>query len=348
MRAANRTGRWLFPALIILIFSSALGYGTVEAQSAAADVRSELRATDAVLLKAKRLVIDENCPSQRARDLLIRARDIQKQAWGVFGNGFHRAALKATKQARDLAMEAIKIAERWNYVKRHIQKTADLIELATRMAAAHPDPQAVILLESAVGQFERGKDALRSGQIEQAFHLLKNANRLARDIIALLEDHRSDGERILRELERTDLLIAQAAPVIEESGDEKARDLLHRAREIQARAYDVFEQARYQLARGLTLEARKLTAKAWTMVSGPVSPERVREALAATDELIERVRPLVMDSGNEGAIEMFLSAGSHQDKARAAHAEEQFKIALAQTKIARRLIDRALEMVTGE
>ena len=348
MSAAARYGRWFLAALTIMMLSSALGTATVEAQNNAADVRSELRTTDALLLKAKRLIIDENCPSQRARDLLTQAGELQKQAWGAFGNGFHRAALTATSRARDLAEEAIKIAERWNFVKRHIQKTADLIELATEMVAVHPDPQAAILLESAVGQFERGKDALRAGQVEQAFYLLKNANRLAKDIIAMLEDRRPGGDRTLRELERTDRLIAKAAPFIEDSGDEKARALLDRARQIQAKAYDVFRQARYQLAHGLTLEARKLTAKAWTMVSGPVSPERVRQALAATDELMDRLRPLIMESQNEDAIELFQSAGDHQEKAKAALAEGRLEVALAQTKIARRLLEQALEMVSGD
>lgn len=344
MRAAARYRRWLFTGLLAIVLAMALGSRAVEAQNAA-DVRTELKATDAILLRAKRLVIDENCPSQQARDMLIRARDMQKKAWGAFGNGFHRVAWQSTSRARDLALEAIKIAQRWQFVKQHIQRTTDLVELATEMLAAHPHPQAAILLESAVGQFERGKEALRSGQIQQAYHLLKNANKLARDIIALLEDHGPGGDRVMRELERTDHLIDQARPAIEESGDEKARALLDRTLQIQAKAYHVFEQVRYQLAQGLTLEARELAAKAWAMVSGPVSPERVREALAATDDLMDRVRPVIMESLNEDAIELFQSAGDHQEKAKAALAEERFQIALAQTKIARRLVDRALEMV---
>jgi hypothetical protein len=345
MYAARCHGRWLLLIPTLLMLSAALSAGNARAQNVAADVRSELKATDALLLKAKRLVIDENCPSQRARDLLIRARDMQKQAWGAFGNGFGRAALTATHRARDLAQEAIKIAERWNFVKQHIQKTADLIELASEMVSAIPDPQAAILLESAVGQFERGKEALGSGQVQQAFQLIKNANRLARDIISRLKEQQPGGERIQRELERTDRLIAKAAPAVAESGDEQAQALLDRARQVQLKAYDIFEQGRYQLALGLTLEARKLAAKAWAMVSGPISPERVRQALAATDELIDRVRPVIMDSGHEEAIELFQSAGDHQDKAKAALAEGHYQIALAQTRIARRLVDRALEMV---
>jgi hypothetical protein len=344
MTAAIRYRRWLFVGLSAVVLSTALGSQAVEAQNAA-DVRAELKATDVVLLKAKRLVIDENCPSQRARDLLIRARDIQKQAWGAFGNGFPRVAMQSTVRARDLAMEAIKIAERWRFVKQHIQRTADLIELATEMLAAHPHPQAAILLESAVEQFERGKDALRSGQIVKAYHLLKNANKLARDIIALLEDQGLGGDRVMRELERTDRLIDKVSPAIEESGDERARTLLNQALQIQAKAYDVYRQIRYQLAQSLTLEARKLVAKAWTMVAGPISPDRVRQAVTVTDDLMDRVRPLIMESQNEDAIELFLSAGGHQDKAKAALANGRFQIALAQTKIARRLVDRALEMI---
>jgi hypothetical protein len=344
MSAADRDPGWFWLASLAIILLMAIGSETVEAQNAA-NVRAELRATDTVLLKAKRLVFDENCPSQRARDLLIQAKDIQQQAWGAFGNGFHRAALQSTARARDLALEAIKIAQRWQFVKRHIQKTADLIELATDLLAARPHPQAAVLLESAVRQFEGGKQALRSGHIEQAYHLLKNANKLARDIIALLEDQGPGGDRVLHELERTDRLIGKASPFIRESGNEQAQALLDRVLQIQAKAYDLFQQSRYPLAQGLTLQARELVAKAWMLVEDPISPDRVRRDVLATDDLMERVRPLIMESQNQDAIELFQSAGEHQDKAKEALAVEHFQIALAQTKIARRLVDKALQMI---
>jgi hypothetical protein len=309
------------------------------------DVRAELNRTDVVLLKAKRLVIDQRCPSKLALELLVRARDIQKMSWEAYGKGLHRAALKGTRTAREKATDAIRIAERWQFVKNHIQKTAELLETAAGMVAIGQNPQAATLLETALSQFERGKEALRAGQVEQAYHLLKNANKLARNIISQLQEQGADRHRVVRELERTDRLIEKVQPFIEESGHETALTLLEHGIQTQVKAWDFFEKGQYRLAHDLTVQARELAAKAWVMVEGPISPQRVRAAIEATDDLMSRVRPVIMDSQNQSAIELFLSAGEHQDKAKAALAEDRLNIALAQTKIARRLVDRALKMV---
>ena len=95
------------------------------------------------------------------------------------------------------------------------------------------------------------------------------------------------------------------------------------------------------------MRARELVAQALVMVEGPMSPERVSKDIAATDELIERIRSIIMESANQAAIDLFLSAGEHQDKAKAHFEAQRYKLALAQTKIARRLVDKALNLVGG-
>jgi hypothetical protein len=344
MSAKKRVKIWLLPGLLIAILLLALKPEVANAQSAAEAMR-ELMRTDEVLLKAKRLVIDENCPSQRAREFLIQARDLQKEAWRAYGKGMHRTAMKGTRAARELAGEAIKIAERWRFVKDQIHKTAELLELASEKVTTSQNPQTAGLLETALRQFERGKSALREGQVEQAFHLLKNANKLVRDIIAMLQEEQGDQIRVGRELARTDRLIEKARPLIEESGDEQALILSDRGLQNQTKAQGFFDQGRYQVAYQLTLEARELVARALVMVEGPISPERVGQAIAATDELMARVRPMITESQNDAAIDLFLTADNHQDKAKEALAGGRLKVALAQTKVARRLVDKALELV---
>ena len=337
----------LLPVLVIGVFMVALGIPQASAQSGEETLR-ELKLTDAILVRAKRLVIDEGCPSKRAQELLTQARDLQQQAWGAHWRGNHSMAMKGTRAAREMAQEAIKIAERWQFVVKQIRRTRELLDLATEMVAASQSPRAAALLETALRQFERGNEALREGQIEQAFYLLKNANKLARDVISMLQEEEVEGERVRRTLDRTDRLIDVAGPLIEQSQDEKAQMLFDRGVQAQIRAREFFDEGRYKVAYQLTLKARELVARALGMVEGPISPESVRKAIAATAELMGRARPVIMESQNQGAMDLFLAAESHQEKARILLEAERYKLALAQTKIARRLAGKALEMVGGD
>jgi hypothetical protein len=325
---------------------NSLGTSTGEAQSAS-DVLRELSYTDEILVKARRLVIDDQCPSQRARDLIVQAADMQKEAWSAYGRGLHRAAMKGTKLARGLAQEAIKIAERWKFVKNHIDRTAELLELASQLVAESHDDQAAALLETALGQFERGKEALRAGQVEQAFYLLRNANKLARDVVARLQEGDLDHQRVIRELERTDRLIEKARPLVQESGDEAAASLFDQGLQMQMKAWEFFRRGRQKVAQELTLKARQLVARALALVEGPLSAEIVRGAVQTTDDLMARVRVTIMESQNQEAIDLFEAAEDHQDEAKAALSEGHLKLALAQTKIARRLVDKALDLIGG-
>jgi hypothetical protein len=337
---------WPLPGLIIVVVLVGLSAQEVSGQSGPETLR-ELRTTDAVLLRGKRLVIDQNCPSRLARELLIQAGDIQKDAWGTYDRGHYGVAMKGTKVARARAQEAIKIAERWQFVAKQIRKTAELLDLAQELVTASDSPRAAALLETAVRQFERGKSALREGQIQQAFHLIKNANKLARSVIAMLQEEQADGERAGRELERTDRLIERAGPLIQESGDENALVLFDRGAQTQAKAREQHQNGQYRIAHQMTLKARDLVARALVMVEGPISPRSVEAAIAATDELMARLRTVIMDSHNQQAIDLFLAAGEHQDKAKAALIDERYKLALAQTKIARRLVNKALDLTGG-
>jgi cellobiose-specific phosphotransferase system component IIA len=346
MSAKKLLKRWPLPGFFIVILLMGLETQVASAQSEA-DVLRELEQTNAVLLRAKRLVIDENCPSKRARDLLIQARDIQTQAWGAYGHGQYYRAMKGTKWARELAGEAIKIAQRWRFVAKKIHRTGELLDVAAELVRVSQDPRATALMETALSQFERGKDALREGRIEQAFHMLKNAHKLALDIIQMLRDEKGGEGRLVRELERTDRLITKARPLIEENGDEKALVLLDRGLQTQIKAWEHYNERRYKVAYQLTTKARELVARALIIVEGPISPQRVIKAVAATDDLMARVRPVIMESQDQEAIDLFLAAGDHQDKAKASLAAERYKLALAQTKIARRLVDKALQLAGG-
>ncbi len=338
------------PLTVVFIFLAVLMAGliaeTAEAQGWEESLR-ELELTDAVLLKGTRLVFDAGCPIQRARDLLDQAGAMQKEARGAHQRGQYRAAIKITRAAREQAQEAIKLAERWQFVEKQIHRIRELLDLAAEMVRDNQNPRAASLLETALNQFEWGKDALREGQVDQAFSLLKNANTLTREIIAMLQEEVVDRERVVRELDRTDRLIDKTKPMIEDSGDDKARALFDRGVDVQIEARRFFEQGRYRLTHRLTMRARELVAQALVMVEGPMSPERVSKDIAATDQLMERVRSIIMESLNQAAIDLFLSAEEHQDKAKVQFEAQRYKLALAQTKIARRLVDKALNLVGG-
>ncbi len=152
-----------------------------------------------------------------------------------------------------------------------------------------------------------------------------------------------NGEKVRRELERVDRFIADAAPVIERSENQKAIELLASARRIQDDAWNMYRQQRYRAALGKTNWAFQLADKALSLAR--FSPERVAEELRRTAELANEAGPKIVASGNPRAIELWKVAQAEQDAARNYFAQEQYLLALKFTFAARLHIRAALEII---
>ncbi|MEO0073587.1 MAG: helix-hairpin-helix domain-containing protein [candidate division WOR-3 bacterium] len=92
---------------------------------------------------------------------------------------------------------------------------------------------------------------------------------------------------VLAELNQTDQVIERVTPLVEQSGNVEAQMLLAEAKRVQAQAWNAYHGRRYRFALGQTRYARRKARDAAALVE--ISPERIREEIRLTAELMERV-----------------------------------------------------------
>jgi tetratricopeptide (TPR) repeat protein len=315
------------------------------AQEPGGRVEEELRRTDEHLQRVAPVVRESD--SERARELLEQALRVQGQAWEVFRSGRPAIALRLTREARDLGARALVLARGDRSLKtraeQELERAARMLEHVREELGGSLEEPARRLLEEAAGQIERGRAHFAEQHYEVALRLAISAQRLIRQAGSLGPGPAGDS-RVLRELERTDHLIERAAPLIRESGHEEAGRILDSAIELQAKAWEAYRAGGLRPALALTREARGLIHRALSIVRGPVDAERVMRTLEETGAILERAAEVVRSSGVDHALRLLEKAIEHQSRARRFLEEAKLRNALAETRVARRLGLRAIQL----
>jgi tetratricopeptide (TPR) repeat protein len=315
------------------------------AQGAGDRIREELMRTDDGLARAAEVVSESD--SQRARELLKQARIVQDGAWGQFRSRHFTVAGRLTQEARKLGARALTMAREDNTLRnraeRELEKAARALRRARDELGENPNEQAVQLLEEARAQIQRGRQQLGEQNYEVALRLAVSAQRLIRQGAGTGVG--GSDRRILRELERTDSLIDRARPIVRESGNEEAMRVLERAISLQDDAWGAYRDGRPRRALNFTREARSQVQRALVLARGPVDADRVAKALLETDRLLERAAEIMREAGDERAEQVLEKATEHQMRAKRLFDDEQYRKALAETRVARRLAMRAIRMV---
>jgi hypothetical protein len=319
-------------------------------------LEEDLQRTDEMLREAVDVV--EASESERARRLLRNAKIIQDSAWDWFGHcGLTslracRNSSEATTRSRREIRHAIQVARQQSGQERAAQQA---IDRAQRMlddanssirGEATDNERSLHLLNQAQAQLERAREQFRGRHFAVALQLAQASARLVQQALHLGDVHLFNPDRVRRELERTDRLMERAGPVIRESGNQRAMQLFERAVQLQTRARESHLEQRLVVALRLTREARLQVQKALRLIGGgPVDLAAVERALEQTDNLIERAEPVIREAGQERALELFGKGLERQAKAKQHLADGQLRPALAQTRVARRLIQEALDMI---
>ncbi len=332
-----------FAALATASASTPASAGPVER------VEDELRRTEHALESAESVVREGR--SERARDILDVGRGVQTKAWENFRENRLAVARQMTFEARKLAVKAAALARGDAGLKARAQREIEVAETMLRdaldeMSSTRSEP-ALRLLDQARAQIERGRTQLGQQNYEAALRLALSAQRLIRQALDL-GDVIGAPMRLDRELERTDGVLERAGEPVRESGDEVAIRLLARAVELQAKARDAKASGSWRLALAGTREARTLALRALARAHGPLDAGRVREELERTDHDLARAAEVVDASDSVSAMRLLVTARSHQDRARSLAGEQDFRSALAQTLVARRLALRSIQMAQGD
>jgi hypothetical protein len=349
------------PGLCALLVAALLGAVATpaEAQGELERLRQEIERTDDAIARAQQVVAASE--SERARGLLANAIHLQERAWFFFGEcdlshlRACRAAAESTVRSRREAMHAIQVAREESSAERAAQQTIDRSQRwldeafdVVREEGA-PSDAALRLLEQSENQLGRAREQYRERQFVIALRLANNARNLIRRALALDDVDGFGPELVRRELERTRRLLERAAPIVRTDEDERSARLFEQALGMQERAGRMFEEERFLAAFKLTREARKLVQRALRLVNDvPVDADVVKQAIDQTDALIERVAPVVRESGLERAMALLERGIGRQQRAKELVTAEDLEAALAQTRVARNLVSEAHELAGRE
>ncbi len=325
----------LLAAFVALVTCSTVAAQTLDR------IRDELLRTDEILERAATVVRESE--SLRARDLLERAMQLQRDARVNLEGGRLLIAGRLTLEARELAARAITIAREETGTRmraaREMERAARAVELARESLADAPLPAPRVLME-ATALLDRSRTSFREQQYNASLRLALAALRLVAQALAL--GPAGGANRLQRELERTDHVLERLREVAAQLSGPRA-DMFVRATGLQESAWSAFRDRRHEQAATRTREARSIAQRLRAALGSSLDEASVAEALRETQAVLDRAADAIGPS-DEGRAAMLLErAMDHQDRARAALEAGHFRPALAQTRVARNLAARAIE-----
>jgi tetratricopeptide (TPR) repeat protein len=311
------------------------------------NIERELEKTDAVIGRAKEAVLESRNP--KAENLLKMADKLQERARNEFRMIRYRLAVELTLKARTKAYEAIgftkKDEENENLVLKAIERTDQIISKAKEVGKRLENRRIFSLLEMATNNQQKAKEFFKEHKLKMALKFTLKAREMAQKVLNLANKEKRLDRLAEKELERTDRFIERASVIIQESQNRTANELLNQARSLQEKAWDIFARKRFAKAIKNSQKARELVQKALRLVEQNVTPQMVENAIQQNERLIVKVEEKTKVGVSSEAISIFEKGLSHQSKAKEYYREGKFKAALAEAKVAHRLITKALEMI---
>jgi hypothetical protein len=163
-----------------------------------------------------------------------------------------------------------------------------------------------------------------------------------------VESQEDGTDNVGREITLTDKLLDQAMQIAREQQDETTAERLGEAARVQNEAKQRLESGQYKAALRLTLRARDMARNTMRSMNKPLDPAKVKQALERTDGVLSRVRLALKNSDNEKARALLERAAARQASAWNALESGHPRKALAHTKIARNLAQRARRQLGDE
>ena len=340
--------RFVFLFLLIVTGITLVLVNTAEAQIRE-NVRRELEKTDAVIVRAKEAVSESRNP--KAENLLEMAVNLQNKAKDAFSMIRYKLAIELTLMARKSAYEAIGFTKRdeenENLVLKAIERTDQIISKAKEVGSELENKRIFSLLEMAINNQQKAKEFFKEHKLKAALKLTLKAREMAQKVLNLANKEKRLDRLAQKELERTDRLIRKASFVVQGSHNQTANRLLEKAKSLHEKAWDLFNQKRFTKAIKNSQRTRELVQKALRLVEEYVTPQIVQNAIQQNQRLIEKVEEKINAGTGPEVKSTFEKGLSHQNKVREYYHEGKFQAALAEAKVANRLITKALEMTQG-
>ena len=308
-------------------------------------LEDELRRTDEMLARAADVVRESE--SVRARDVLERAFSLQREAYGQCQGGRFALAGRMTLEARQVGGRAVTFAREdaatRDRASREMERADRELTRAREQLGEGPAGEVRRLLDEAQSLLERARVTFAEQQYRPALRLALAAQRLTGH--ALSSGDGRGGWRLTRDLERTDHLLERLAPHVDETAPPEVGELFGLARDLQRQAWESFRDGRSREARARTHEARRVANRVRTALGAAEDPAAVEDALRETQAVLDRAAEIIRPSDDRTSIALLDRAVEHQLRARSAVEQGNLRRALAQTRVARSIAKRALQMI---
>ncbi|HEY2956018.1 MAG TPA: hypothetical protein VGK89_12300 [Candidatus Eisenbacteria bacterium] len=236
-------------------------------------VQTALDQTDRRIEQAQSLLASSD--NERARFELNLAINIQAQAKSVFGAGTNPAVfpqvVRLTLEARAHADRAIAIVKGLpdpDRVQIQLERTREVIDRARQRIEECDINAARALLQVGIEMQVRAEAAFAEGRFLAALQLTMSARERVLKALRMCNAEENLGDSAERVLKRTDEVLARVQDVVAERGDERARDALARAQQLEDRATEEFRAQRFEASIRLSLAARAAAYRAIRLAGG--------------------------------------------------------------------------------
>ncbi len=218
-----------------------------------------------------------------------------------------------------------------------------MVERALQLASRAGDEEMVRVAGRAAEHLRLSREAVRPGQIQQRARMLEAALRGAERVVRELDREGFLEHRAARAIAEARAALDRAADVSEESETaDDSRAEHERGTELLASAQEYAQAGEPERAIEAAEEARLVAQMLIQQSLGGVDESRLDEALARTDQLIERVSQFTSDSSEP----LMQRARVRQAEAKRLRDEGELRRALAETRIAARFAQRAIGVET--
>ena len=293
-----------------------------------------------ILLEAEQILerlardSDDSYRIRQIRRLLERSRGLQAE--GRSENAV-RYALMAREQGQRAWQETVQFQAYTRRSEVLESVVGPLVERAEELAASSDDETLRRLADRSREHFETAQRINEEENSRQKARLFEAAMRGAERVIRELDREGFARRQAEQQIAGADAALARAAEV-KADDDEQAAGLLEQGRSLLTQARERLTEGDYRAATSMASSARALAQRIVRQSLGTIDAERVQTAIDQTETLLAQTTSLT----DEGAARLAAQAREHQTEARSLLADGNLRRALAETRVAARLAQRAL------
>lgn len=234
-----------------------------------ARVQIELGRTDDRIAQAQSVVSGSN--NERAEFAISQAVNLQSDAKSRYASSQFAMALRLTLDARnraDVAVAAVQGLPDPDRVRAQVERTRELLDRARDRIEECAEDRARAMLRGAAELQGRAETALADQRYLAALRLTMSARERGWRALRLCNVHEDLEANADRAIRRTDQILDRARQIVSDHGNDRAREALNQAVDLQRRATAEYRATHEDAALRLTQSARAAAYRAIRLAGG--------------------------------------------------------------------------------